>query len=294
MRGVIQDIVNALSIGSLFALYGLGIALIFGIMRLVNFAHGELIMSGAYAAVLLSGHGLLVAIAGAVFVPVALALIIERIAFRPVRSAPAATLLVTSFAVSFSLQSLATVLFGTLPRSANLAPGLQTSIDILGVTVTKLDLVTLLVTGLLLTGIHTLLTRTALGMQMRAAAEDFTTARLMGVNGNRVIAWAFAISGLLAGAASFLLVAESGQASATMGLVPLLFGFVATVIGGLGSLIGAVVGGYIVGALTTLLQITLPENLRPYRDAMVFGCVLVLLVLRPQGLLASVSVRTRV
>ena len=129
---------------------------------------------------------------------------------------------------------------------------------------------------------------------MRAAAEDFRTARLIGVRANRVIATAFAISGLAAALVAMILLAQNGAVTPTMGLFPALVGFVATVIGGLGSLYGAVLGGYLLGFVTIALQTHLPEGIRPYRDAFVFGAVIVLLVLRPQGLFPSRSIQERV
>ena len=131
------------------------------------------------------------------------------------------------------------------------------------------------------------LSRTAIGVQMRAAAENFTTARLMGVQANTVIATAFALSGLLAAVASMFLVAQTGIVEPSMGLAPVLAAFVATIIGGLGSVPGAVLGGYLLGAITVALQVALPLNLRPYRDAFVFAAVIAILILRPQGLLVS-------
>ncbi len=285
---VIQHAVDALSLGSLYALFALGIAVIFGIMRLINFAHGELITAGAYALVLLS-LPVAALIPVTLVIVVALALVMERVAFRPVRDAGAATLLITSFALSFLLQSIAGLAWGSLPRTTDFASGLSSSFELGEVTVQKLDLVIIGVTLSLLVSVTLFFQRTTLGTQMRAAAEDLPMARALGIRANMVVAAAFALSGSLAAAAAILLTAQTGSVSPTIGLSIVLFAFIATIVGGMGSLPGAVLGGFLIGALTVALQASLPLDLRPYRDAFVFAAVLAVLVVRPQGLLPSRS-----
>jgi branched-chain amino acid transport system permease protein len=294
VTSVLQNVVDGLAQGSIFALFALGIALIFGIMQLVNFAHGELIMVAAFALTLVSEPPLVVRIIVAVAAAVLIALGMERVAFRPVRGAPPATLLITSFAVSYLLQNVAILIFGSVPRSTDVAAGLNENIVVAGLDIPKLQLVTIAVTLVLLAGVGGFLNRTAQGTQMRAAAEDFRTARLLGVRANRVIASAFAMSGLLAAVAAVLLVAQNGTVTTSMGLTPVIFGFIATVLGGLGSLRGAVLGGFVVGAISTALQATLPLEIRPYRDAFLLTAVIVMLVVRPQGLVIARSTITRV
>ena len=294
MEQVIQDIVDAASLGSLYALLALGIALIFGIMGLINFAHGELIMIGAYTLFLISGPPLPVLIAGTVVAVVLAAVLMERVAFRPVRGAEPATLLVTSFAVAFLLQNLALLIFGSRPKGVNILPSLSDVFTIGDVRFGKLAIVLIVTTIVLLTGLAMFLKRTRLGLQMRAAAEDFDTARLMGVRANQVIATAFALSGVLAATAAIFLVADGGTAYPTIGLAPVIVAFVATVIGGLHSLLGAAIGGFVLGALTILLQAWLPEGLLVYRDSFVYGTVILVLLFRPQGIIAAKSLRERV
>jgi branched-chain amino acid transport system permease protein len=295
MTETIQYIIDGLSLGSLYALFALGIALVFGIMGLINFAHGELIMAGGYSLVVLESPPSPARLVVMVLVVVLLALAIERIAFRPVRRADPETMLVTSFAVSFFLQSLATMIFGGLPLSVkSWATITSSSFSVGAVRIQYVDLLEVGVTAVLLISLGLFLGRTKLGIQMRAAAEDFTTARLMGVRANTVIATAFAISGFLAAIAAMFLVSETGIVYPTVGLAPVLAAFIATIIGGLGSLPGAVLGGYLLGAITVALQAELPQGLAPYRDAFVFGAVIVVLSLRPQGLLVARSTFTRV
>jgi branched-chain amino acid transport system permease protein len=284
---VVQTSIDAITLGSLYALYALGIGLIFGIMRLINFAHGELVMAGGYSLVLLSSLWLPVRTVVAVAVAIALALAMERVAFRPVRGANPATLLVTSFAVSIILQSAAEMAFGALPRSTNVSTTLTESFVAGPILIPKLSVLTVAVTIVLLVGLVAFFRRTSLGVQMRAAAEDFSMARLMGVRANRVIAVAFAMSGILAGIAALLVVAQTGSVQTTTGVNVVVIAFVATILGGIGSLVGAVLGGFVLGVLTVALQASLPLELLPFRDAFVFGLVLLMLVVRPRGLIVS-------
>ena len=294
LSSIAQTAIDAISVGSLYALFSLGVALIFGIMGLMNFAHGELIMVGAYVLVVADGLPLPALIALCVFVVITLALLLERVAFRPVRGASPATLLVTSFAVSFLLQNVTIQVFGSVPRVTNLSTSLSESFNVGGLSIPRLNVITVGVTAVLLTALVLFLSRTTMGVQMRAAAEDFTMARLLGVRANRVIAIAFAISGILAAVASVLIVGRTGSATPTMGLYPVLYAFIATILGGVGSLLGAVLGGYVLGVVTVLLQIGLPVELQPFRDALTFAVVFAVLILRPEGLIQAKSMRGRV
>jgi branched-chain amino acid transport system permease protein len=288
---LIQTLVNGLSLGSLYALIALGMTVVFGIMRLVNFAHGELLMIAGYALVLLVGVPLILLIVLTVAVVIVAAGAMERAAFRPVRNADPGTLLVTSFAVSFCLQNLAMIIFGSLPKSITFTPGLLESWQVGFLYIGKRDVLTVGLTIVLLTSLGLFLRRTHVGMQMRAAAEDFPMARLVGVRADRVVLGAFALSGLFAGCAGFLLVAQNGTVTPTMGLNVVLVGFVATVLGGLGSPLGAVVGGLVLGLITTLLQQYLPTDIAYYRDAFAYAAVIALLVVRPQGLIVPRATR---
>lgn len=292
LQSLIENLISAASLGSLYAMFALGLALVFGVMGLVNFAHGEFIMAGGYALVVLAGAPLPLLIVGTLACAVFLAVATERVAFRPLRGANAPTLLVTSFAVSFLLQNLAMLIFGTVPKSTNVSSALTGDWMIGQIRIERLDLVTLATAMLLLGGLATFLRRTRVGLQMRASAENFTMARLLGVRANRVIAAAFMVSGVLAGAAAVLLVAQTGSVSPTMGVTPVLLAFVAVVIGGMGSLGGAVLGAYLLGALTVALQVALPLELRPYRDAFLYLCVFLILVFRPGGLISGALART--
>jgi branched-chain amino acid transport system permease protein len=163
-----------------------------------------------------------------------------------------------------------------------------------GIYITKLDILTLVVTVVLVGCLTLFLHRTTLGVQMRAAAEDFRMARILGINANLVIAVAFAFSGAFAATASLVLVAQGGTVDPTFGIVPVLYAFVATILGGMGSLTGAALGGYILGTLTVVLQLVLPPDLGAYRDALVFFAVILFFIARPQGLIVAPWTHERV
>jgi branched-chain amino acid transport system permease protein len=285
VRFVLQSVIDASSLGCLYALIALGIALIFGILGLINFAHGELIMAGGYAFLFLQHDSWPVIVLGTALVVVVLALVMERMAFRPVRNASPFTLFVTSFAVSYLLQNLANLTVGAEARAVDLPLVLSSSFSIGPLQVGIVSALVVAVTLILILALAIFLKFTVVGVQMRAASEDFQMARLLGVRADTVIAVAFALSGLLAAAVAFALVSQSGLVQPTMGSGPVLIGFVATVVGGLGSLPAAALGGFVVGVLTVALQAVLPENIRPFRDAFVFGLVIAILVFRPQGLI---------
>jgi branched-chain amino acid transport system permease protein len=287
-------LIDAMSLGALYSLLALGIALLFGIMNLINFAYGELLMIGGYALVLLAATAVPVMLLATFVIVIVAALLMDRIAFKPVRSADPTTLLITSFALSYLLQNVAIMVFGSLPRTTGVGSGLNHSFEIAGVAISRLDLTVIGVSAALIAGLVFLIRGTSIGIQMRAAAEDFEMARLLGVNADRVIAVTFAIAGLLAGVAGFFLVARSGSVSPEFGVSAVLIAFIATIVGGLGSLPGAVLAGFSLGIVTVAFQELLPEGLVPYRDAFVFVIVLLTLVLRPQGLLPQRARMARV
>jgi len=287
VTSVLQTIVDALSFGSMSALAALGIALVFGVMRLINFAHAELIMLGAYGTLVLAGAPWPIVVICVVAFVALIAVGMERVAFRPVRGASMATLLVTSFAVSYFLQNLVILFEGAQVKTLSFGVSLLDPFRVIDVRITWLDLVTVVATLAMLGAVAAILTRTRTGVQLRAATENFRMARMVGVRANRVIAVAFAMSGALAATVSLLLVAQNGTVSPAMGLQPALIGFVATVIGGMGSLIGAVTGGFALGVITVVFQASLPVGLTPYTDAFVFAIVIGFLVLRPNGLFGA-------
>lgn len=295
----VQLMVDALSLGSQYALVALGIGLIFGIMRMINFAQGDLIMLGAYALVvpttadvappLIGKLPALVLIVAIIAITAGAGILTERFAFRPLRrrEADGATLLISSFAVGYLLQSIVLFVHTGRPKSVSIFAELTRQIDIGGVRVSLVDVVTICVTALLLLAMVVFLRRLRWGIEIRAATEDFVMARILGVRADAVIALAFAIAGGLAGILSLLYVAKTGVLDFRMGVPLAIAGFVGTVIGGMGSLVGAVLGGLFLGVASSLLQALLPEVLRPGRDAFLYGLVIFVLLVRPQGLFAG-------
>ena len=210
------------------------------------------------------------------------------------REAPPAPMLVASFTVSFFLQNLVLLIFDARAKPFTFAAGLSNNLQIGGLRVPILQLVSMVLTVVALAGLVLFLKKTKFGVQMRAASQDFRMAQLSGVRANTVIAVAFVASAILAWIVSLLFSVQTGQLTPPMGAKPAIIGFVATVIGGLGSLPGAALGGFLVGALTVLLQTLLPTELREFREAFLFGLLLAVLLFRPQGLLNVRAERERV
>ncbi|MEK6719696.1 MAG: branched-chain amino acid ABC transporter permease [Chloroflexota bacterium] len=287
----LQYLINALSLGSLYALMALGMAIVFGVLRLVNLAYGELIMVAGYTLFVLNDSPLpwLILAAGAVAMAMVASVLTERIAFRPVRVNSLNAMLITSFAVSTLLQNAALLLVSPRTRAVNVPGVLSQNLDVGGFNVSMANVLTIIVSLGLLFGLNLLLRRTTLGIALRAAADDFPMTRMLGVRADRVIATAFAISGVLAGVVGLFWVARIGSVIPTIGAGPLLIALIATVIGGMSGLSGAIVGGYLLGALTVGMQLLLPQGLLDYRDAFTFAIVILVLLVRPQGLIAGRS-----
>jgi len=291
---LLQNIITAVSVGALYALFALGLAVIYGVAGIINFAQGNFIAVAAYVLLALDGLPTPVTILGAVAAGVATSVVTELGVFRFARGADPATLLVLAFAVALAIESVIILVAGSRPLSTPFGSSLTKPIHLGSLSVMRIDLVTAVVVAVLLAGLALLLNWTPIGAQLRAAAEDFTMARLVGVRSNLVMLVAFAVGGLLAGVGGVLLVARSGTVEPSMGLEPVLVSFVAVVIGGLGSLAGAVAGGFVLGGLTIALQVLLPSDIRPYRDAILYALIVVILTFRPQGLLPSANDRSRV
>lgn len=291
MELLLQQTVNAVSLGGVYALLALGLAMVFSIMRLINFAHGDIMTFGGYAIFLALAFGFppLAALLVGLGAAVVMALAMERSAFRAMRGADVVSLLITSFAVSEILKVLFQNGISARPVPISLPPSWSGSFQLGGITFGVVPIASIIVVFIALTALTVILRRTVVGIAMRAAAEDIEMLRLLGIRANRVVATAFALSGLLAGLAAVIWTAQRGSVDPMMGFFPVLKAFIATVLGGLGSLSGAVLGGFVVGALEVLTQAFLPEALAPYRDAIVLAAVITALLWRPDGLLPAVN-----
>lgn len=294
MTAILQNLIDAISVGSLYALFALGVAVIFSVAGIINFAHGDLIMVCGYLLLVVAGIAWPLVVVCVVVAGLVVGLAMDRAVFRPLRGAEPVTVLIGAFMLSVLVESLVQMIAGARPKSVGFADGLTGVVELAGVRVPLLDLVTVATTLVLLAALGLLLHRSSLGRQLRAAAEDFGMARLLGVRAGRVITSAFAVSGCLGGVAALLFVAQTGSVSSTMGVQPVLIAFIACVIGGMGSLIGAVLGGYLLGLMSVALEVYLPAGLAPFHDALLFGLVIATLLLRPQGLVASPGLAQRV
>jgi branched-chain amino acid transport system permease protein len=280
---LLQTLIDSVALGALYALVAMGIGLVFGVMRLVNFAYGELITAGAYALALTNGQPIIARALVAIGVVIALSLAMEFV-FRPLRQVTPATMLVATFAVSFLLQNLALLIFGSQGENIDFLTPLNRAVEIGDLRIRWITIITIVVGGLLLASMAWLLGRTNIGLQMRAAAADFRTARILGVRANRVIRIAFVLGGVLAAAVTLVLAVQRPLVTPTYGFMILVPALVGVVVGGLGRLVSATLGGFTIGFATVLLGDLLPSGGRVFLNSVLFALVITVLLLRPDGL----------
>jgi branched-chain amino acid transport system permease protein len=263
-----------------------GIGLVFGVLRLVNFAYGQLVMAGAFALALASGWGWPVW-AGIVLcfvVVLVLSLLMDRLVFRPLRTHSSAVMLVATFAVAFLLQSVALLWFGSLGKIASSLAFLNRPVTISHVDIRKITIVAVVVAAACLVALTLLLERTTVGLHMRAASMDFQTARMLGVRANRVIAMAVLLSGALAAVVAVMLTVQSPLVTPDFALRDTIIVLAGVVLGGMNRPVPATLGGFAVGFATGLLGGALPTNQSQYLPTFVFAAVILVLLVRPAGL----------
>ena len=297
----IQQIINGLVLGSIYALVALGYTMVYGIMGLINFAHGEVVMIGAMVALmvnkLLLNSGLpvfiimLIALAAAAAVCMAVGFTIERIAYRPLRRAPKLAPLITAIGVSIVLQNLAMLIWG---RNYHAFPPIlpSTEIDVFGATITSLQVAIILIAALMMTGLIILIHRTRLGRAMRATSENPPIAQLMGVDINQVISLTFVIGSALAAVAGLMVSANYSIAHYYMGFMLGLKAFTAAVLGGIGNIAGAVLGGILLGLIESLGAGYIGDLTggflgSHYQDIFAFFVLICVLIFRPSGLIGE-------
>ncbi|MEI7612476.1 MAG: branched-chain amino acid ABC transporter permease [Betaproteobacteria bacterium] len=297
----IQQIINGLVLGSIYALVALGYTMVYGIMGLINFAHGEVVMIGAMVALmvikLLVNSGLpvflimLIALAAAAVVCMAVGFTIERIAYRPLRRAPKLAPLITAIGVSIVLQNLAMLVWG---RNYHAFPPILPSseIDVFGATITSLQVAIILIAALMMTGLIILIHKTRLGRAMRATSENPPIAQLMGVNINQVISLTFVIGSALAAVAGLMVSANYSIAHYYMGFMLGLKAFTAAVLGGIGNIAGAVLGGILLGLIESLGAGYIGDLTggflgSHYQDIFAFFVLICVLIFRPSGLIGE-------
>jgi len=281
-----QTLADAVGLGSIYALMAVGIGLVFGVLRLVNFAYGQLVMAGAYALAFASERGwpVTVGIALCFGVVLVLSLLMDRVVFRPLRGHSPAVMLVATFAVAFLLQSIALLWFGPLGKiSASLAQ-LNQAITVSGVEIRKIAIVATGLAALCLVLLVVLLERTKVGLHMRAAAMDFRTAQLLGVRAGRVIGSAVLISGLLAAIVAVMLTVQTPLVTPDFALRDTILVLAGVVLGGMNSLVPATLGGFAIGFASGLLGGALPTDKSQYLPSFLFAAVILVLLIRPGGL----------
>ena len=286
---LLQTLTDALSLGSLYALIAIGYTMVYGVLRLINFAHGEIFMIAMY--IVFYGISLFtlpwyVTFALTILATALLGTLAERLAYRPLRSAPRISILVSAIGVSYFLQNLATVIFGGRPLNFPQIP-LFTDVLTLGtIYLQRLSLIVPIVTAVLLLMLVFLIKRTRTGMAMRAVSRDYDAASLMGIDLNRTIAITFFIGSALAGVGAIMWGMKYTRISPTIGAMPGIKCFIAAVLGGIGNTAGAVLGGFLLGFVEIMLVAAFPA-LSGYRDAFAFILLIIVLLVKPTGLLGE-------
>lgn len=285
----LQNLANGISLGSLYALIAIGYTMVYGILRLINFAHGDIFMVAAYAAF----YGILVftmpwwlSFIFAIIITAVIGAMIERLAYRPLRKSPRISLLISAIGVSFLLENLGLVVFGGRPKSFYVPAMFADFFTIKGVAVQALTLYIPVITIVCLIALLYLVNRTKTGMAMRACARDFDTARLMAINVDRIVSITFVVGSALAAVGGIMWSMKFPQINPLMGIFPGLKCFIAAVLGGIGNITGAVVGGFIIGILEIMLVAFFPA-LSGYRDAFAFIILILILLLKPTGIMGE-------
>ena len=282
----IEQLINGLRTGSIYALIAIGYTMVYGIVKMINFAHGDIIMVGAYAlyfSISVLGLPVPVALVITVIVCAVLGVVIEKVAYKPLRSAPPLAVLITAIGMSFFLQSASLLIFGSTPIPfQSVIPNVNISVG--PVVISSITVVTLIVTAIAMILLTLFVNKTKMGSAMRAVSEDKGAAELMGINVNSTISLTFAIGSALAAVAGVLYICQYQAMKPTLGALPGIKAFVAAVLGGIGSIPGAMLGGILLGLIESVSKAYISTELA---DAIVFGVLIVVLLFRPSGLLGK-------
>jgi branched-chain amino acid transport system permease protein len=297
LQQFLQQLINGVSLGSIYALIALGYTMVYGIVLLINFAHGDILMVGAYAGFFVLGAvgagpwGMLLAFVVSALVCASFGIAIERLAYRPLRTAPRLNSLITAIAVSLILENGARVLpfIGPNPRTFP-GPRLVSKDLGWGLSISNIQIIVIILSALLMLALSVLINWTKRGKAMRAVSFDMNAASLMGISVNGIIAFTFALGSVLAAAGGVLYASAYPQVSPVMGMMPGLKAFVAAVLGGIGSVPGAMLGGFILGIAETMTKGFISSQ---YSDAISFGILIIVLLIKPSGILGK-SLRVKV
>ncbi len=285
---ILQYIINGISIGSIYAIIALGYTMVYGIAKMLNFAHGDIIMVGAYVSFCVTNYlGLppLVSVAASMVVCTLLGIIIEGLAYKPLRGTPSLAVLITAIGVSYFLQNAAQLIWSSNPKSFTSIVSNIKPLHLFGsLTITGEVIVTVAVSVVIMLGLTWFTSSTRIGKSMRAVSEDRDAAQLMGINVNRTISITFAIGSALAAVAGVLMCSSIPVLMPTTGSMPGIRAFTAAVFGGIGSIPGAMLGGILLGIIETFAKAYLSTQ---FSDAIVFGVLIVILLVKPAGLLGK-------
>ncbi|HUX52543.1 MAG TPA: branched-chain amino acid ABC transporter permease [Spirochaetia bacterium] len=286
---VLQNLANALSLGSLYALIAIGYTMVYGILRLINFAHGDVFMLGAYIAFYSVTTFLMPWYAGFVVAIGLTALFgigLERVAYRPLRDSPRISVMISAIGASFLIENLGIVIFGGRPKGFPVPDLFGTVVHLGSVSIVSVSLFIPVFTFIILAALLWIVNRTKTGMAMRATSTDLDAARIMGIDVNRVVSFTFGVGSLLAALGGIMWTLKYPQLNPLMGIMPGLKCFIAAVIGGVGNIMGAVLGGFLLGFIEIMIVAFLP-GLSGYRDAFAFILLIVVLLVKPSGLLGK-------
>lgn len=284
MEAFLQNCLNGISIGSSYALIAIGYTMVYGILRLINFAHGDIFMMAGYFMIIAMTNFMLpwyISVAVVIIVTILLGVFTEKIAYTPLRSAPRMSVMISAIGVSYLLQNLATYLFSALPKPYPQIGFLNTKVTIGNISTSLVTFVTPILTIALVVALVFLINKTKIGMAMRAVSKDFEVAKLMGIKINNIISFTFAIGCALAAVGSVLYFIPRPQVYPLSGSLPGLKCFVAAVFGGIGSIPGALVGGFLIGVSETFIK---ASPFSEFSDAFTFVILIVVLLIRPTGL----------
>ena len=290
----VSQLINGLRLGSVYAIVAVGYSIVYGILRLINFAHGDIMTVGVYIMLLFmtsTGMPLWSIVIISVLISVIVGVLIERFAYRPLRNAGEEATLISSLAVSTLLQNLLQMIFSPQKKAFYL-PDFFTELHDFGMfQLSTMNIITFVAVAVIVIALTVVIQKTKIGTAMRACSENLDASRLMGINPNRVIVFAFAVGSGLAALAGLMLAGEYKTIDPLMGFVPGLKAFCAAVVGGIGSLYGAVVGGLVIGVAEMLFAGLMPTSVTAYRDAFVFFVLILVLLVRPNGLLGQAEGR---
>lgn len=284
----LEQLINGLALGSVYALLALGYTMVYGIIKLINFAHGEIYMIGAFAgyyAAAILGLPLIPTLIVAMLIAALAGVIIEKVAYKPLRNSPRITLLITAIGVSLLLQNGMRLLVGPNPKAFPELISVGT-LNIFGIAINSKTLLMLVVSGIMVLVLQFLVYKTKVGKAMRAASYDIEAASLMGIDANKTISFTFAIGSALAGMAGVLVAISYPSIYPYMGTMPGLKAFVAAVLGGIGSIPGALLGGIFMGLIETMTKAYISTS---FSDAIAFGVLIVILLIKPSGLLGKMT-----